>query len=126
MRHNVLIVEDDQPLLGFLRTLFARTDDELELVTARDGDEAIHALEQRPFDVVLLDLMMPRRSGFDVLEFLQTHRPEQLRVVLAMTAAADLFSERLDPGTIHGIVKKPFDNAALVSLVRHIIQTAHE
>lgn len=69
VRSAVLIADDDPALLTLLRTIVSRNGD-FDIVTCRDGEEAIRALAERHFDVVLLDLMMPRRSGFDVLEFL--------------------------------------------------------
>jgi DNA-binding response OmpR family regulator len=121
--HAVLIVDDDPPLLNLLRLIVAR-DRDLEVVTCRDGDEAIQMLRGRPFDVVLLDLMMPRRSGFDVIEFLSQHRPAQLRVVLVLSASTDELADRLDPSVVHAIVPKPFDMSAIAELVRHIVEAA--
>lgn len=46
-----------------------------------NGEEAIRALSERRFDLILLDLMMPKRNGLEVIEFLREQRPEQLRVV---------------------------------------------
>lgn len=120
MRPAVLIADDDPPLLTLLRTIVARNGD-FDVVTCRDGVEAIHALEDRHFDVVLLDLMMPRRDGFEVLRFLEERRPAQLRVVLVLTAATDQFTQRLDPSVVHALVPKPFDSEALMALVRNIV-----
>ncbi|HVE71558.1 MAG TPA: response regulator [Thermoanaerobaculia bacterium] len=124
MRRAVLIADDDAPLLNLLRTVVARNGP-FDIVTCRDGEEAIRALESRHFDVVLLDLMMPRRSGFDVLDFLRAHRPEQLRVVLVLSAATDQFAQRLDASVVHGVVPKPFDIGQIVALIRNILET-HE
>ena len=123
MRPAVLIADDDPPLLTLLRTIVAR-DGDFDVVTCRDGEEAIRALEQRHFDVVLLDLMMPRRDGFEVLRFLAENRPAQLRVVLVLTAASDQFTQRLDPSVVHALVSKPFDSKALMALVRNIIDNS--
>jgi len=121
----VLIADDDPPLLNLLRTIVSRNT-ELDVVTCRDGEEAILALAERHFDVVLLDLMMPRRSGFDVLDFLKVHRPAQLRVVLVLTAATDQFRAQVDPSVVHALVSKPFDCEALIKLIANIVSVAHE
>lgn len=117
----MLIADDDPALLSLLRTIVARNGD-FDVVTVRDGDEAIRHLSERHFDVVLLDLMMPRRSGFEVIDFLRAHRPSQLRVVLVLTASE--LAQRLDPAVVHAVVSKPFDAAAIVSLVRNIVDAA--
>lgn len=123
MPRVVLIADDDPPLLRLLSTIVTRKDG-FEVVPCRDGEEAIHALADRHFDVVLLDLMMPRRNGFDVLEFLRQHRPAQLRVVLVLTAATDQVTARLDPAVVHAVVTKPFDCDELVTLIQNIVETS--
>jgi CheY-like chemotaxis protein len=123
MPHAVLIVEDDRPLRRLLQTLLGHAG-EHNVATCADGDEAIELLGKRSFDVILLDLMMPRRDGLAVIDFLRTHDLAQLRVVLVMTAAADQIPARLDAKVVHGVITKPFDNRAVVGLVTEIFQSA--
>ena len=123
MNRAALIADDDPPLLNLLRTIVARSGD-FDIVTCHDGEEAIRALAERHFDVVLLDLMMPRRNGFDVVEFLRARRPAQLQVVLVLTAATDRFAERRDPSIVHALVSKPFDAAEMVALIRNMFDGA--
>jgi CheY-like chemotaxis protein len=121
----VLIADDDPPLLSLLRTLIGR-DPRVQVVACRDGEEAIRALSSQHFDVVLLDLMMPHRSGLDVIDFLRRHRPEQLRVVLVLSAAADELTRQLDPGVVHTVIAKPFDTSAILDIVRGVLDAAEE
>ena len=116
-----MIVDDDPPLLTLLQTLVRRNGD-FDVVTCRNGDEAIRALSERHFDVVLLDLMMPQGNGFDVIEYLRQHRPSQLRVVLVLTAGTGELADRIDPSVVHAIVPKPFDTAALLAVIRNILR----
>lgn len=119
----VLVVDDDPPLLKLLSTLVGR-EPQVEVVACRDGEEAILQLSRRHFDVVLLDLMMPRRNGFDVIDFLREHRPAQLRVVLVLTAPTDDFTRRLDPSAVHAVIAKPFDTRAVLDLVHTVLSAA--
>ena len=69
-RKTILIVEDDagtQLLLGALMTRNG-----LDPVMASNGQEAIGLLRQRTFDAIILDLMMPVASGFEVITFLES------------------------------------------------------
>ena len=108
-----------------MQTLIRR-EGNCDVVTCRDGDEAIRELASRHFDVVLLDLMMPRRNGFDVIEYLRKNRPLQLSVVLVLTAAKSELAQRIDPTVVHAIVDKPFDTNTLLGLVRNIIGVASD
>jgi two-component system OmpR family response regulator len=124
MARAVLIVEDDPPLRGLLRTLLQRAD-RYDIATCADGQEAIELLAGHSFDVILLDLMMPRKDGFAVIDYLRAHRPAQLSVVLVMTAmVTDDSPVRLDPSVVHGVISKPFDNADVVSLVHEIFESS--
>jgi CheY-like chemotaxis protein len=110
-------------LRGLLRTLLAHAG-ERNVATCADGQEAIELLAERTFDVILLDLMMPRRDGYAVIDYLRANRPAQLRVVLVMTAMVDDFSEHLDPQVVHGVITKPFDNDAVVALILEIFEAS--
>ena len=65
----VLIADDDEEVAHLLR-MFLRPL-ECEILTARDGEEALAVAQTRLPDVVLLDVMMPKRSGWEVCQALQ-------------------------------------------------------
>ena len=68
---NVLVVDDDPEVLDVLA--LALRSEGATVTTATDGDEAIAQLARKRPDLILLDMMLPRRSGFLVLEEIQTH-----------------------------------------------------
>jgi len=125
VRRAVLIADDDPPLLNLLRTVVGR-DPRVEVVVCRDGEEAIRALSERHFHIVMLDLMMPRRSGLEVIDFLRQREPAQLRVVLVLTAAAEELTRQLDPGVVHAVIPKPFDTVALIEIIRNVLDAASD
>ncbi len=72
----VLLVEDDE----FLRTLY--TDllkDSYTLDVAKDGEEAYQKIQNKDLDLVLLDIILPKMSGVEVVEKLKTEHPEVLK-----------------------------------------------
>ena len=90
-------------------------------VEATDGQDAIEKLASRPFDALVLDLMMPRVDGFGVYDYLVGSRPlmtDKTVVVSAFPRAAT--SQRL-PHLRH-IVSKPFDIGELTHIVRECTQ----
>lgn len=63
---KILIAEDEEVLLNVLKDRFEA--EGWEVAVAKDGEETIAAIEKTPFDLVLLDLLMPKIDGFEVLK----------------------------------------------------------
>ena len=113
---DVLIAEDETALLNLM--VAALRHEGLTVTTARDGAEAIECLSQVQFRAVLLDLMMPRVNGWEVIEWLKKHpdrRPYSLIVVTA--ADRNVFAD-LDPQIVNAIIIKPFDTWELTGYVK--------
>ena len=112
---RVLVADDDQSIRQLVCTIIQR--EGLEVDSAGDGVEAIDALRRHEYAVILLDLMMPRIDGFQVIEHLRTHPPAQKPVVLVITAYADQKFKEVDPDVVAGVIRKPFEVADLGNLV---------
>ena len=87
------------------------------VVTVADGDVAIESLINEPYDCVILDLTLPRLSGFDVLRHMTLRQPEMLRNTIIMTAATDESLQFIDPSTVAGVLRKPFPLNEVVEMV---------
>lgn len=85
------------------------------VTTAADGEEAVAAVRARAFDLVILDVNMPRLDGWSTLEQILALRPEQ-RVLMASGFANE--DEALARGAI-GLMPKPYDLRALVDAATH-------
>ncbi|MEA2338877.1 MAG: two-component system, OmpR family, alkaline phosphatase synthesis response regulator PhoP [Thermoanaerobaculia bacterium] len=110
---NVLVVDDDAAIRALVSRVFKRRGDKVE--SAKDGDGAIECLKARAFDLVVLDLMMPRTDGFGVLSYLGTldgHRPQ----IIVMTAAVPGLADKVPANMVVGVLGKPFDLRDLVAL----------
>lgn len=83
---RVLLVDDEEPLLTALGAELREAG--YEVGTADDGDIAISLLQKEQFDIVLLDIRMPRVNGIDVLKFIKQNTPATKVVML--TGVADL------------------------------------
>ena len=112
---RILIVDDDRDVRNILSSALRQRG--LEVSTASSGNEAIAALAEQKFSVVVLDLVMHEGDGFDVLDALRRAELRSLPVVLVLTGAEQPIVDRLDPQRIHGIVRKPFDPGDLASLI---------
>ena len=111
------MVADDDPSIRQLVCTIVRREG-LDVDCVADGAEAIAHLREHEYDVILLDLMMPRVDGFGVIEHLKKHPPSFKPVVLVITAYADQRFKEVDPNVVAGVLRKPFEVADIGNLVR--------
>ncbi len=112
---TVMVVDDEERVRVLLsRTMAAEGH---SIVTAVDGEMALERLAEAPVDLLLLDLMMPRCNGLQVLTMLKTR--EKAPSVIVLSGVEDVASrvQALDKGAVD-FVGKPFHTAELVARVR--------
>ena len=93
MPHRVLVVDDEAAILLSLKFLMKKAG--YEVRTARDGEEALAEMRMARPDLVLLDVMMPKRNGFDVCETIRAN-PEwkDVRVIMLTAKGRDIEREK--------------------------------
>ncbi len=119
---RVLVVDDDEPIRRLIGTVLRRAGYGID--EARHGGEAVGMMQENDYDVVLLDLMMPVLSGFEVIDWLAENDQDRLSCVVVMSAAADRDLARLDPQVVFSVLRKPFDLAAVVETVAECAERA--
>lgn len=113
---RALVVDDDEPIRALLVNLVEHLDFVVD--SARDGAEAIARLDDDGYDVVLLDLMMPRVDGWAVLDHMSLADPDSLRhTIVASAVPLGEIAKRMHAGvfTVH---PKPFDITQLIADIR--------
>jgi CheY-like chemotaxis protein len=115
---HALVVDDNESIRRLVHKLLER--DGIVVVEAVDGVEAVSLLAAEEFDVILLDLMMPRAGGFEVIDQLAKTRPDMLRRIIVMTAAAGLVKHEA-LRRVRRTVTKPFSISDLLDEVRACI-----
>lgn len=94
---------------------------------AEDGEAACHKLRRREYDVIVLDLMLPKMNGFEVIRFLKADRPAMLARVIVVTAVAEATLRDFDDEKlVWRLLRKPFDIAELVSNARACAAASEE
>jgi DNA-binding response OmpR family regulator len=112
---KVLIVDDEESIRSGLGFVLAR--EGFDVATAGDGDAALRAVRESPPDLIVLDVMLPRRSGWDVLRTLREEgRSTPVILLTARSGEADRVTG-LDLGA-DDFVSKPFGLAELLARVR--------
>jgi DNA-binding response OmpR family regulator len=88
MPHKILVVDDDILVLNALEALLVA--DGYEVTTSTRGHEALEILEREPFDLVILDVVMPKMTGFDVCREIRARKDENSRAkIIILTAKTD-------------------------------------
>ncbi len=118
---SVLIVEDDPALERLLHTLIVR--ERLGVEVERRGDSALRAIESGRHEAIVLDLMLPGMTGFDIVRNLARVRPELLRRIIVITAVSQSQLQRFEhEWAIWRLIRKPFDVSEFVNTVRECVR----
>ena len=119
MSHKVLIVDDEPNIVTSLTFLMKKSG--FETSVARDGDEALAEVERFGPDLVLLDVMMPKRDGFEVCQTLRAAGQTQLKIILLTAKGRDMeMAKGLAIGA-DAYITKPFSTRDLVDLVNRML-----
>lgn len=116
---RILLVEDDSRVASFIRR--GLREEHYTVDVAPDGEEALFLAQTGEYDLIILDLLIPKRSGLDVL---RTLRAERLTVPILILTAKDELQDR-----VHGLnagaddyLTKPFEFEELLARVRALMR----
>jgi len=117
----VLVVEDDKATRNALQTVLATEGYEVDV--AVDGEKAIGCVAQRRYDAIVLDIVLPKLSGTDVMEFIASTSPEMLASIVVVTGLEVREIRKLFP-TVCETLSKPVIPSRLLSSVRRCLRPA--
>lgn len=120
MPHRVLIAEDEPNIVESLSFVLAREGFEVE--AALDGEAAIDRLRRQLPDLLILDVMLPRLNGFEVLKRVKADPALCALPVIVLTAKGQVQDRRMaEEIGVDGFMTKPFSNREVVDEVRRLI-----
>jgi len=114
-RLRVLVVDDEEVIRDVLENVIAR--EGWDVSTAENAAEALEIFENDPADVVLLDLMLPDRSGLDVLREMRRRDPDAVVVIVTAYSSIEGAIQAMREGAFH-YIPKPFQNQEVLLTVR--------
>jgi len=119
---KILLVDDDRDILTAMQTALA--DLKAEILIATDGNEAISQADLKAPDVVVLDMMLPKRSGFLVMEKLKkgkkrTDPPRVIMITGNLGSRHKTYAESLG---VDAYLNKPFRMEKLVDAVKKLLE----
>jgi CheY-like chemotaxis protein len=105
-KQRVLLVDDDHEIVESVR--YALESNGYDVLVARDGNQGLAMAEREDPDLVVLDMMMPKRSGFLVLEKLRRSRPVPLRVIIITANEGSRHKAYAEMLGVDDYIRKPF------------------
>ncbi len=115
---TVLVVDDESDIRMVVKTLLENHG--YKTIEAKDGAEALMLLRKRDFDLMVLDIMMPKMDGYQVLGALKATNPELPVVMLtARTQQKDIWKGYVEG--CHYYVTKPFEHETLIRAVNYLL-----
>jgi len=119
-KYNLLIVDDEESLRTLLESELLETE-EFTVDTASDGGQAINQIQAKVYDVVLLDIRMPRVSGIEVLKFVQEYSPTTQVIILTNYADVKTAIQTIKLGA-YDFLAKPYDIDELFNTINRAIE----
>ncbi|TWU38753.1 Alkaline phosphatase synthesis transcriptional regulatory protein PhoP [Novipirellula aureliae] len=116
---KILIVDDDIEIIESVR--YALEGENYHVVVARDGNQGLALAERENPDLMILDMMMPKRSGFLVLEKLRRVRDEPLPVIMITGNEGSRHKAYAELLGVSDYIRKPFPMDRLIEAVKKLI-----
>lgn len=118
-KKRILLVDDDREIVESMR--LALESSGYDILVARDGNQGLAMAERDNPDLVILDMMMPKRSGFLVLEKLRRSRPVPLRIVMITANEGNRHKAYAEMLGVDDYIRKPFAMDRLLDTVERLL-----
>ncbi len=119
-RKKILLVDDDREIVESMRIALDASG--FDIVVARDGNQGLALVEREDPDLVILDMMMPKRSGFLVLEKLRRTRPVPMRVIMITANEGSRHKAYAEMLGVDDYIRKPFAMDRLLESVTRLLK----
>ncbi len=123
VKKQILVVEDNQDLRELIIQMLVFED--YDILTAKDGEEALDLISSHRFDLILLDTMLPGISGMEVLTKIRSAKDSQIKNLPVVTVSAKSLIDDIDAALLAGATSylvKPFRAAALKTKIQNIFE----
>jgi CheY-like chemotaxis protein len=118
--NTLLLADDSVTIQRVIELTFA--DEDVQVIAVSDGDQAIERLQAAPPDIVLADIGMPGKNGYEVAQFVrQTPRLSHIPVVLLTGAFEPVDQARANEAGCDGVLAKPFEPQLVISRVKELL-----
>jgi len=120
LNKKVLLIEDEPNIIEAVSFILSR--DGWDVKTHSNGHDAVDAVRNRTPDLIILDVMLPGKSGFDILKEIRSEQQFALTPVLMLTARGQVKDrEMAEKAGASRYMTKPFSNAEVLDAVRSMV-----
>jgi len=121
---KILVIDDDLAIRVLLQAVLRRMKFDVDL--AEDGAVGLDKLRHNGvYDLVLLDLMMPRLNGYEFIEEVTKRYPAQRPHIVVFTAAGKRGVDKIPPNSVCNTILKPFDLERFVEMIGDCLDGMH-
>jgi CheY-like chemotaxis protein len=122
---NRILLADDSPHAQRMGERILR-EEGFEVVTVTDGETALIRLKDADPDLILADVFLPGKSGYEICQFVKNHaRYKHVRVVLTAGLLEPVDDAEAQRVQSDGILKKPFEASVVLEVIKPLIDAAH-
>ncbi len=123
MAKKILLADDSITIQKVVELTFS--DGDYEIVAVNNGSKAIQKLQEMRPDIILSDIIMPEKNGYEVCEFVKSHPDYKTIPVILLTGTFEPFDpDRAERAGCDAVVTKPFESQSLIHKVEELIQHA--
>lgn len=121
---RILVIDDDLAIRVLLQAVLRRMKFDVEL--AEDGADGLEKLARNgSFDLILLDLMMPRVNGYEFIERIGEQYPDSRPHIIVFTAAGKRGVDKIPASAVCNSILKPFDLDRFIEILSDCLDGAH-
>ncbi|MBN2581121.1 MAG: response regulator [Pirellulales bacterium] len=119
IKKRILLVDDDREIIESMRAALEASG--YEILIARDGNQGLALAERESPDLVILDMMMPKRSGILVIERLRRTRPVPIRIIMITANEGNRHKAYAELLGVDDYLRKPFPMDRLLESVNRLL-----
>ncbi len=118
---KALLIEDDPMMVNLYQKAFAAEGIEVDI--ARDGEEGLNRIRDTSPDIILLDIMMPKMNGMEVLEKVKSNQVKKAIPIIILTNLASEKNEEiaLAKGAARYLIKDDYDPKQVIGIMKEVL-----
>ena len=121
--HKILVIDDSKVIRMRVRDMLPAGN--FEVLEAKDGVEGLNLIRQEHPNLIMLDFLLPKMSGWEVFQHIQNHSDLQTIPLVLMSGRKEEVTEKIqEPFEFFAFVEKPFEKKQLVDAIKEAMQKA--